>query len=124
MRILNLTQHTATKDQISAGVFEPSDWDKILIVGLLTFRTLPTKNEVISSAKALCEIVRGTDAEAVMIGGASYLTARLDVMIPLVNMIPALHAFSVRESVETLQPDGSVKKTQVFRHAGFVDLGE
>ena len=34
--------------------------------------------------------------------------------------IVPLYAFSRREVVETPLPDGSVKKTQVFRHLGFV----
>lgn len=31
------------------------------------------------------------------------------------------YAFSRRESVETQLPDGSVKKSSVFRHIGFVE---
>ena len=34
--------------------------------------------------------------------------------------VPAVYAFSVRESVEQPQPDGSVRKVNVFRHVGFV----
>ena len=33
---------------------------------------------------------------------------------------PEQIAFSVRESVEETQPDGSVIKRNVFKHAGFV----
>jgi len=35
--------------------------------------------------------------------------------------IEPVYAFSVRESIEQTQPDGSVRKVNVFRHAGFVD---
>ena len=33
----------------------------------------------------------------------------------------ALYAFSVRESVESVEPDGSLVKKNVFRHLGFVE---
>lgn len=36
--------------------------------------------------------------------------------------IRPLFAFSVRESVERVKDDGSVEKTSVFKHAGFVGL--
>ena len=32
------------------------------------------------------------------------------------------YAFSRRESVEEVQADGSVRKTAVFRHAGFIQM--
>ena len=32
-----------------------------------------------------------------------------------------LYAFSVRESVEVHNPDGSVSKNNVFRHLGFIE---
>ena len=35
--------------------------------------------------------------------------------------IKPLYAFSVRESVESTEPDGSVIKRNVFRHMGFVE---
>ena len=33
-----------------------------------------------------------------------------------------VYAFSKRESEEIPQPDGSVRKVQVFRHCGFVEV--
>jgi len=124
MRILNLTQHAATADQLAVGVFEPSSSDKKLIAHLLTFTVLPTRAQISSRCRELCLIIWVYDkTDAVMIGGASYLISRLDVMIPKVCGMPALHSFTARDSVEVRQEDGSVKKTQVFRHLGFVDLG-
>ena len=38
------------------------------------------------------------------------------------NGINPVYAFSVRESEEQVQADGSVKKVAVFRHRGFVGL--
>jgi hypothetical protein len=54
-----------------------------------------------------------------MIGGAPYLMAPLEVALRAHGITP-LYAFSVRESVEQTQPDGSVRKIAVFRHGGFV----
>lgn len=115
MKILNLTQHVASTEQTATGVVEPAD--KAGVQALLTFHTLPTKAEVMARARALANLAIGYDGA--MIGGAGYLTTRLEVMLDVLG-IKALHAFSVRESVEETHPDGSVKKTIVFKHKGFV----
>ena len=115
MRILNLTQHPATLEQIAAGVEEPVD--KAAVQKLLTFDTLPSVEDIAKRAGNLAAMVREHDAA--MIGGAGYLMGPLEYALRELGVV-ALHAFSVRESVESVQADGSVKKTQVFRHAGFV----
>lgn len=117
MTILNLTQHPATPDQIAAGVIDPPDHDGVRL--LLTFDTLPSQRELMNRALALREIVRESGATSAMIGGAPYLMPHLDAALIAAGIRP-LYAFSLRESVETIQPDGSVRKTQVFKHAGFV----
>jgi hypothetical protein len=45
--------------------------------------------------------------------------APLEVALRAHGITP-LYAFSVRESVDQVQPDGSVRKVATFRHAGFV----
>jgi hypothetical protein len=55
-----------------------------------------------------------------MIGGAPYLMAPLESALRAHGITP-VYAFSVRESVDQVQPDGSVRKVAVFRHAGFVN---
>jgi hypothetical protein len=54
-----------------------------------------------------------------MIGGAPYLMSALEEALDTQG-IGAVYAFSVRESTEQTAPDGSVRKVNVFRHAGFV----
>ena len=54
-----------------------------------------------------------------MIGGAPYLMAPLENVLMKNNRVP-VYAFSVRESVEQIQSDGSVVKNNIFRHKGFV----
>jgi hypothetical protein len=116
MRILNLTQHPASPEQVSAGVVEPQD--KKAVQNLLTFNTLPTREDVFDRAVTLANMAVGYDAA--MIGGVGYLVTRLENALEVLG-VKALHAFSVRESVEEVQPDGSTKKVMVFRHAGFVN---
>jgi hypothetical protein len=136
-RILNLTQHTATPEQIAAGVVagEISDAQQTEVRALLTFDTLPTPVEVRRRAERLAQIAAsaftivdyGGDSglcanesfKFAMIGGAPYLMAPLEVALRAHGITP-VYAFSVRESVDQTQPDGSVRKIAVFRHAGFV----
>lgn len=137
-KILNLTQHAATPEQIEAGVFEPSAEDKKEIQKLLTFEEIPTKEEIESRAKELARIASKIflDVEYVeeynhfqhnridrkaMIGGAPYLMGLLEAYLKH-ECVKPVYAFSKRESVDQPQPDGSVRKVQVFRHAGFVKV--
>ena len=119
MRILNLTQHDATPDQAVAGVVEPAD--KELVRALITFVDLPDARELKAKAAALAQMVAYDRFETVMIGGAPFFMAPLEQALRERN-IKVLYAFSKRESVDEVQKDGSVKKTQVFRHAGFVEV--
>ena len=54
-----------------------------------------------------------------MIGGAPFLMSPLESAL-LNNGIEPVYAFSTRESVEKKLPDGSVQKTNIFKHKGFV----
>jgi len=121
MRLINLTQHPATKEQMEAGVIEPANKDKIR--KLLTFNELPTKEELRTRAKALVDHIivyeKGT-FDAAMIGGAPFFMSVLEDALRRMGIIP-LYAFSKREVVEKTLPSGEVVKTQVFKHLGFVE---
>ena len=118
--ILNLTQHAATPDQVAAGVVEPRD--KPAVCRLLTFDILPTREAVAATALALAAVVADHDLSGVMVGGAPYLMAPLQRAIEaLGRVITVLYAYSQRVISEAVQPDGSVRKTQTFRHAGWVE---
>lgn len=119
MNILNLTQHTASQDQLAEGVFEPSD--KTEIQKLLTFNTIPSEVELETAAKTLAAIAVESGATYAMIGGAPFFMAPLESALKEVGIKP-IYAFSVRESVDQPQEDGSIKKVAVFRHKGFVGL--
>ena len=127
--ILNLTQHIATPEQIEAGVFEPSAEDKKTIQKLLTFEEIPTKIEMYIRAAEMLEIANkyfNKHAEEghgkIMIGGAPFFMGTLQTRLKLYAGYTPVYAFSKRESVDQPQPDGSVRKVQVFRHCGFVEV--
>ena len=119
MKILNLTQHAATPEQVADGVFEPRD--KALIQGLLTFVGCPLKEQILDRAAGLAEVAKAAGAEAAMIGGAPYLMGALENELKARGVNP-LYAFSERVSVETVQPDGSTKKETIFAHRGWVEV--
>jgi hypothetical protein len=124
---MNLTQHFATPEQVSAGVTDLEETFRAKLVALLNFETLPSWEEVKSRAAGIatlaenaCYNAGGNPKESsAMIGGAPFLMPLLEEALEKAGIMPC-YAFSVRESVETVQPDGSVRKTAVFRHAGFV----
>lgn len=127
--ILNLTQHLSTDDQREAGVVDlPSDKRAGLQVAL-TFDTPPTRAEIEERAETIAQIAvlnglgnNGLDdpePRQALIGGAPFLMAALEAAL-MDRHIEPVYAFSRRESVEEHQTDGSVRKTQVFRHVGFV----
>ena len=137
-RILNLTQHDPTPEQIEAGVTcgdIPNEQALVEFRKLLTFDTIPTPTEVRQRAQQIAAYAAKTTTlvdyggnsglcvneplRFAMIGGAPFLMAPLEEALRRVGITP-LYAFSTRESVEQVQADGSVRKTAVFRHVGFV----
>lgn len=133
--ILNLTQHKATPEQIAAGVIDLPDIYREQLSALLTFEEMPTSAEVQARAEQVAAFAVGLWAEweegrapnqahlseCAMIGGAPYLMAPLERALIEAEFAP-VYAFSRRETVEETLPDGSVKKTGVFRHLGFVEV--
>lgn len=139
MSIINLTQHPATEQQVAAGVFDLPPALRADLQNLLTFGELPDGQEVRDRAAQIANMAamlasgsdRGDEAEelaandrgqfalSAMIGGALWLMAPLAEALQEQGITP-LFAFSVRGSEEHVQPDGSVRKVAVFRHAGFV----
>jgi hypothetical protein len=130
--ILNLTQYVVTAEQKAQLVVEPR-MCKTEIRELLTFEEIPSKEEIESRATKLAEIAVSeasmyageTDnvvwITRVMLGGAPYLMGALEKAVRECGFTP-VYAFSKRESEEITQPDGSVRKVQVFRHIGFVEV--
>ena len=119
MKILNLTQHPATTEQVEAGVIEPTD--KAAVQQVLTFDTIPSAAEMERRAYVLAYIAAQSGCKKAMIGGAPFFMSTLEKALAQ-NGIHPVYAFSQRESVETIKEDGTVVKSAVFRHVGFVEI--
>jgi len=122
--IINLTQHPATNEQIAQGVVDLTGESLARLKSLLTFDELPTQADVEQVAEAIANMASFHVGDvhqkrSAMIGGAPFLMPALDAALKDYSIRP-LYAFSKRDSVEELQADGSVRKINVFRHAGFV----
>ena len=115
MRI-NLTQHTALPEQECQPRTPELEQQ---VKSLLTFEELPTLDEIAERAKALTQIAADLGAAEAMIGGAPYLMIALDPALRMAGVQP-VYAFSLRHSIDELQPDGSVVKRSAFKHCGFV----
>lgn len=117
--MINLTQHFATAEQIEDGVVDLKGEELAALKQALTFDELPGDLEIADAVRAIVEIADRSGFSTAMIGGAPYLMAPLQEALKEKGITP-FYAFTKRESVEAVQPDGSVRKTNVFRHVGFV----
>jgi len=113
--IINLTQHAATPEQKKDGVIDSTSLSK-----LLTFTTLPSPIEVQLRAQMLAQIAVDSNCSKAMIGGAPYLMAPLEDALKQAGIEP-LYAFSKRQVKEVTKEDGTVEKTNIFVHQGFVN---
>ena len=120
--IINLTQHIATPEQLAAGVMDLNEAQRKQLHELLTFDELPSYNEMNDAAANIAKLAskQMPDAEYAMIGGAPFFMSVLEVALSRVGIDP-IYAFSKRESVEKRMSDGSVVKSMVFKHLGFVE---
>ena len=137
--LVNLTQHTLTKEQFSHNgenlvevTFKPyngvSKGSADYVKHMLNFTSLPTRDEIISRATALADYAEGLLSQAkndndrlfALVGGAPYLMGALETALKERGIQP-LYAFSQRESVETINADGTVVKTAVFKHKGYIE---
>ena len=138
--IINLTQHSMTEEQYKYNnedlleiKFKPYNGTSVgspdYIKRLLNFDTIPSKKEIIGRAIALAAYASGLLNQAknngdrlyALIGGAPYLMAPLEEALKQEGITP-LYAFSQRESVETVNADGTVVKTAVFKHKGYIEV--
>lgn len=120
--ILNLTQHPATPEQIAQGVVDLSGDDLAALKALLSFEEIPDAEELQRRSTAVAEIAiraSGDTPAECMIGGAPFFMRPLEQALLMAGYRP-VYAFSRRVVEETIQPDGTVRKTAVFRHEGFV----
>jgi hypothetical protein len=121
--IINFTQHPSTPEQRAAGVVDLPAEERARLQELLTFEELPAASDIRARALTIADLAATKKNYphpcVVMIGGAPFLMAALERALQQTHIIYC-YAFSRRESAETIRDDGSVHKTQIFRHAGFV----
>ena len=115
---LNLTQHPATVEQITAGVVEPSPELKEMIRKLLTFEENPDSSTIIEKAMILADIADEHGYAKAMIGGAGFLMAALEYHLNKRGVVPC-YSFSKRVSEEWTDEDGNILKKSTFKHIGF-----
>jgi membrane carboxypeptidase/penicillin-binding protein len=118
-QVINLTQHSAAVEQTESGVVEPQK--KAAVQAALTFDAIPSAEEMAQRAEFLAAIAKESGCVKAMIGGAPFFMSALERALKAHGIAP-IYAFSQRESVETIKEDGSVIKTNVFKHVGFVGV--
>lgn len=127
MTIINLTQHNPTPEQSELGVVNLPQPLKEKVISLITFNEIPTISLLESNAKRIAGIVsdyakiNGIENPTAMIGGAPYFMGHLETALKAAGVKP-VYAFTMRESIDEILPDGSIKKVAVFRHAGWVEV--
>lgn len=137
--LINLTQHEMTEDQYKYNdenlveiKFKPyngiSKGTADYVKHLLNFTSLPTRDEINKRAVALADYASGLldqtknngDKLFALVGGAPYLMGALETALKERGIQP-LYAFSQRESIETRNADGTVVKTAIFKHKGYIE---
>lgn len=120
-RIINLTMHPATPAQTEAGVVDFTGNALADLRTLLNFEELPSARTLERRARHLADLANRSTIKprVAMIGGAPFLMAPLEGALKRLGIQP-VYAFSVRESVETTDTEGAVRKMAVFKHLGFV----
>lgn len=118
-KIINLTQHPASAEQIEAGVIDLPKESGLSLA--LTFNELPTKETIQNRANLITGIAMMNGATHAMIGGAPFLMSALEHTLKEKDIVP-LYAFSQRISVEKTTETGEVIKTSIFQHKGFVEV--
>jgi hypothetical protein len=123
MKILNLTQHLSTEEQKAEGVIDLPLNLRVELNKLLTFATLEDALKAHDRAQEIFDFLdenyNWEGIDGAMIGGALFLMHSLVLQLYSRN-VQALYAFTTREVVTIQNEDGSVTKTAVFKHAGFV----
>lgn len=118
MRILNLTQHRCTREQLEDGIENVLEKHRDQLERLLTFPSDYTLTCLSLSAKALAQLAHQLGYEAVMIGGMPALMSHLEREMMAMD-ISVGYARSERVSIDKPLPDGSgTEKVSIFRYCG------
>jgi hypothetical protein len=127
--MINLTQHPATSEQNRDAIMvEPLH--KEVLKGLLTFSTVPDRTEILSRANKIALFAKNFKFDCkqgniilddqVLIGGLPALMGPLEQSLRAEGFVP-FYSHSDRVSVEKIMPDGTVQKTNEFKHIAFYE---
>ena len=125
MKLLNLTQHKATPEQLEAGVVDLPPDLQVKLKELLDFKELPGQQEIYLRAETIRTMYEefgkdsGETLIGTMIGGAPFFMKALHETLED-HGIPVKYSFSARVSEEKTLENGTVEKVSVFKHLGFV----
>ena len=120
MKIINLTQHQTTAEQVAQGVVDLQG-ETLHSSKIVNFVGMPTNGVIHDRAFDIARIASQSGAEAAMIGGAPYLMPHLQKALQSARGIAVLYAFSERVSVERVV-DGWLLRLTSSKHVGFVKL--
>ena len=126
-RIINLTQHPFSQDQLNEFVLAGITADNIIdtndtLKAIITFTGEIDVSVIQERAQQLSQYIAqyvGDKPCLAMVGGAPFFQMAVNVACLNNNVLP-LAAYSERVSVETVQADGSVAKQNIFKHNGFI----
>ena len=126
-RIINLTQHPFTQDQLNEFALAGITADNIIdtndtLKAIITFTGEIDVAIIQEKANQLSEYIAqyvGDKPCLAMVGGAPFFQMAVNVACLNNNVLP-LTAYSERVSVETVQADGSIAKQNIFKHKGFI----
>lgn len=128
--MINLTQHPSTIEQNRDAIMvEP--YEKQVLKDLLTFNVVPDRNEILSRANRIALFAKNFKIhclrqenlslnDRVLIGGLPALMGPLEQSLRAEGFVP-FYSHSDRVSVEKILPDGSVQKTNEFKHIAFYE---
>jgi len=115
--IFNATQHRATPDQVKVGVIEQPH---PIVRQLITFDSIEDTKRMVSRATEIARIITASGCNTAMVGGAPYFMGVLEGVLKA-NEITPLYSFTKRKVEETHNEDGTVSKSYVFKHEGFIE---
>jgi hypothetical protein len=123
MKIINLTQHPATRNQKEDGVFDLPEVKFEYIRKLMTFDEYwdISGHNMRSIAEKLATIAEEFEADGVMIGGAPWFMRPLEETL-FNHDLKVFYAFSKRISIVDQMDDGSVHKRLKFVYERLVEV--
>ena len=115
-KIVNLTQHIASDEQIIEGVFDLEDNKELK--ALLTFNAPPTLLEMQHRAETITALAVASGATIAMVGGAPYFMTWLENALSGMG-IKTVYSFTERVAVEN---PATGEKMSIFKHTGWVGM--